>query len=219
MAGNGESSKEMTESFVAEREAAYPELAAAPEESRRVSLSAGSDLEAVLLAKRYLRSFHETPTEDDLQITARTALCKFFNPAGRDRALYLNRFLAGENAEQAILDYYADFSDVLTQDCLDTWMATRTPLKYDKLLKESNCRTEVQNVTLEEYQRYDDAVTYSFTVTMVLYDFDANEQPEKTVTGQIQVGTEENLVRKMTIDAGQNWLDTDICALPQNVVE
>ena len=207
VAVNGESSKEITESFVAEREAAYPELAAAPEESRRVSLSAGSDLEAELLARRFFRSFHETPTEDDLQITARTALCKFFNPAGRDRALYLNRFLEGENAEQAILDYYADFSDVLTQDCLDTWMAARTPLKYDKLLKESNCRTEVQNVTLEEYQRYDDAVTYSFTVTMVLYDFDANEQPEKTVTGQIQVGTTENLVRKLSIDDGQNWID------------
>lgn len=215
---NGESSKEITESFVAERDAAYPALDTAPDASRRVSLSAGSDLEAVLLAKRYFRSFHEAPTEDDLQITAKTALCKFFNPDGRSRGLYLNRFLEGEDPEQAILDYYADFADVLTQDCIDTWMAARTPLKYDKLLKEANCRTEVLDVSLEEYQRYDDAVTYSFTVTMVLYDFNAHDDPEKTVTGQIQVGTEENLVRKLSIDDGQNWIP-DICALPEAVVE
>ena len=216
---SGESSKEITENFVAERDAAYPALDTAPEVSRRVSLSSGSDLEAVLLAKRYLRSFHETPTEDDLQITAKTALCKFFNSTGRSRGLYLNRFLEGEDPEQAILDYYADFSDVLTQDCLENWMAARTPFKYDKLLKEANCRTEVQDVSLEEYQRYDDAVTYSFTVTMILYDFNAHDDPEKTVTGQIQVGTEENLVRKLSIDKGQSWIDADICALPQNVVE
>lgn len=219
VAVDGKSSKEITESFVAERDSAYPALDTAPEVSRRVSLSAGSDLEAILRAKRYFRSFHETPTEDDLQVTAKTALCKFFNSTGRSRGLYLNRFLEGEDPEQAILDYYADFADVLTQDCLDNWMAARTPFKYDKLMKETNCRAEVQDVSLEEYQRYEGAVTYSFTATMIVYDFNAHEYPEKTVTGQIQVGTEENLVRKLTIDPGQNWVTSDICALPQAVVE
>ena len=216
---DGESSKQITENFVAERDSAYPRLDTAPEESRRVSLSAGSDLEAELLARRFFRSFHAAPTEDDLKLTAKTALCKFFNPAGRDRGLYLNRFLEGENAEQAILDYYADFADVLTEDCTKDWMAVQTPLKYDKLLQETNCRTEVLDVSLEECQRSEDAVTYSFTVTMVLYDFNAHQEPEKTVTGQIQVGTEENLVRSLSIDDGQNWMGADVCALPYAVVE
>ena len=219
VADHGESSKQITENFVAERNGAYPKLDTAPEESRRVSLSAGSDLEAELLARRFFRRFHAAPTEDDLKITAKTALCKFFNPGGRDRALYLNRFLEGENAGQALLDYYADFADVLTEDCTKDLMAAQTPLKYDERLKQTNCRTEVLDVSLEECGRSEDAVTYSFTVTMVLFDFNAHQEPEKTVTGQIEVGTEENLVRELSIGDGQSWLPADVCALPQAVVE
>lgn len=216
---NGERSKEITENFVAEREAAYPPLSTAPEASRRVDLYALCNLEGELLARRFFRSFHASPTEDDLMVTAKTALCKVFTSNDRSRYnAYLTALETG-GAEEAIKKYYEDFSDVLTQDCMDSWMAARTPLKYDKLLNESDCSTDVTDISLEEYQRYDDAVTYSFTVTIRHYNFSANMESEKTVTGQIQVGTEENLVRKLSIDDGQSWLDAEICALPQAVVE
>ena len=209
VAVNGESSKEITENFVAERDGAYPPLDTAPGISRRVNLYAGSDLEAELLARRFFRSFHGAPTQDDLQLTAKTALCKFFNPGGRNRGRYLNRFLAGENVKQAISDYYADFADVITEDCTNDWLVEQLPLQYDVLMKETNRRTEVRDVALDEYRRDEDNVTYSFTVTLILYDFDARQDAQKTVTGQIQVDAKQSLVRRLTIDPNQNWTEIE----------
>lgn len=203
---NGESSAEITQAFTAEQGAKYPPLGQAPEASRLKNLYAGSDPEGELLVRRFFRSFHKIPTQEDLQITAKTALCRVFTSNDRARyAKYQAQLEEGADPEQALRRYYEDFADVLTDECQDDWMAAQTPFSYDKQLEEANCRTEAMDVSLEEAQRREDVVIYSFTATLLLYDFDGEQELTKNVTGQIQVSTAENRVQKLTLDPGQDW--------------
>ena len=101
--------------------------------------------------------------------------------------------------ERSYLAYYDGFSNYVTQDCIETWMANREPFKYDALALENGCTITPGEAKFEIYKLYDDAVTFSFELPLTVTQ-DSGETREQTLTGQVQLDLVQNQVSKITYD-------------------
>lgn len=102
--------------------------------------------------------------------------------------------------EDSYLAYYDGYSNYVTQDCIETWMANREPFKYDKLALENDCRITPGEAKFTIYKLYDDAVTFSFELPLTIAR-DSGGSSEQTLTGQVQLDLVQNQVSKITYDA------------------
>ena len=118
-----------------------------------------------------------------------TRLKPYFETAAKDP----------ESFENAVKAYYDGYAPLLTEDCLNSWMNARTPYKYDELAMENDCRVTPGEIGFVVYQRYDDAVTYSFTMQLTIEN-GAGETEKRDMTGQITFDTAQNRVSKLTFD-------------------
>lgn len=118
-----------------------------------------------------------------------TRLAPYFETAAEDPTSF----------ENAVMTYYDSFEPLLTEDCLNSWINARTPYKYDKLAMDNDCRVTPGNIDFTVYQRYDDAVTYSFTMKLTIEN-GAGETESRDMTGQITFDTAQNRVSKVTFD-------------------
>ena len=158
-----------------------------------------------------------TQSEDAMQLLMDTPMCRVLlerfwttDDQGRYTTIfqpYMEASAGKDNYEQARSAYYEDsyrayydsFSNYVTQNCIETWMANREPFKYDKLAMENDCRVTPGNVDFAVYKRYDDAVTYSFTMKLTIEN-GAGETTARKMTGQITFDTAQNRVSKVTFD-------------------
>lgn len=160
-------------------------------------------------ADRAWLTIYLTQSEDAMQLLMDTPMCRvllerywttdwngqytklkpYFETAAEDPTSF----------ENAVMAYYDGYEPLLTEDCLTSWMSARTPYKYDKLAMENDCRVTPGNVDFAVYQRYDDAVTYSFTMKLTIEN-GAGEKAARDVTGQITFDTAQNRVSKLTFD-------------------
>ena len=118
-----------------------------------------------------------------------TRLAPYFETAAEDPTSF----------ENAVKAYYDGYAPLLTEDCLNSWMSARTPYKYDKLAMDNDCRVTPGEIDFAIYQRYDDAVTYSFTMQLTIEN-GAGETEKRDMTGQITFDTAQNRVSKLTFD-------------------
>lgn len=72
---------------------------------------------------------------------------------------------SGDTDMESIMErYYADFSLLVTQNCLEAMMANREPYKYDERAEKNQERITVKEINFKEY----DAAkgVYSFSVLL-----------------------------------------------------
>jgi len=88
--------------------------------------------------------------------------------------------------EQAIERYYRDIRQYVSEDMLNTMMANRDNIKYEKLAREKGIACIPTGFEFEEYSKSGDETTYSFVAHMTLSDADGAET-NGTMKGQITV--------------------------------
>lgn len=91
-----------------------------------------------------------------------------------------------EESETYYEAYYSDISSLVTQECLNTLIANREPIKYDKQAADNGESITVADVTFEEYNSENGV--YLFTVTLEADNGSSTSTYD--VTGQITVEKE-----------------------------
>ena len=66
---------------------------------------------------------------------------------------YQNRYSSMSQEADWAEEYYQDFSEVATQECLEHMIANREPFKYDKLAEENGEKITVESVFFSVYDQ------------------------------------------------------------------
>ena len=73
---------------------------------------------------------------------------------------YQNRYSSMSQEADWAEEYYQDFSEVVTQECLEQMIANREPFKYDKLAEENGEKITVESVSFSVYDQENKVYTF-----------------------------------------------------------
>ena len=73
---------------------------------------------------------------------------------------YQNRYSSMSQEADWSEEYYQDFSEAATQECLEQMIANREPFKYDKLAEENGEKITVESVSFSVYDQENKVYTF-----------------------------------------------------------
>ncbi|HIW80934.1 MAG TPA: hypothetical protein H9742_05290 [Candidatus Acetatifactor stercoripullorum] len=73
---------------------------------------------------------------------------------------YQNRYSAMSQEADWAEEYYQDFSEAATQECLEQMAANREPFKYDRLAEEKGEKITVESVSFSVYDQENKVYTF-----------------------------------------------------------